>query len=122
MAKDKREETFEEEDFLVEMRDDEGNVYYYAEEMIIPVNGENFAILVEVHTDEEEEGAEHEPHCHCHEDGGECGCGCDEDSVIIAKIVVNEDGEEEYVEPTDEEFEAVQEAYEKLMYEADEEE
>lgn len=117
MAKDKREETFEEEDFLVEMSDDEGNVYYYAEEMIIPVNGENFAILVEVHDESEEE---HEHECHCHEDG--CDCGCDDDSVIIAKIVVNEAGEEEYVEPTDEEFEAVQEAYEKLMYEGDEEE
>ena len=120
MAKDKREETFEEEDFLVEMSDDEGNVYYYAEEMIIPVNGENFAILVEVHDEDEEH--EHEHHCHCHEDGGECGCDCDDDSVIIAKIVVNENGEEEYVEPTDEEFEAVQEAYEKLMYEGEEEE
>ena len=120
MAKDKREENFEEEDFLVEMSDDEGNVYYYAEEMIIPVNGENFAILVEVHDEDEEH--EHEHHCHCHEDGGECGCDCDDDSVIIAKIVVNEDGEEEYVEPTDEEFEAVQEAYEKLMYEGEEEE
>lgn len=116
MAKDKREETFEEEDFLVEMSDDEGNVYYYAEEMIIPVNGENFAILVEVHADDEE----HEHHCHCHEDGGECDC--EDDAVIIAKIVVNEDGEEEYVEPTDEEFEAVQEAYDKLMYEGEEEE
>lgn len=116
MAKDKREETFEEEDFLVEMSDDEGNVYYYAEEMIIPVNGENFAILVEVHSDDEE----HEHHCHCHEDGGECDC--EDDAVIIAKIVVNEDGEEEYVEPTDEEFEAVQEAYDKLMYEGEEEE
>ena len=102
-----------EEDIIVEMTDDEGNVYRYSEEMIIPVGNENFAILVGIHDDEEEE----EHHCHC----GECGddCDCDED-VIIAKIVVNEDGEEEYVEPTDEEFEAVQRAYEELMYEADE--
>lgn len=116
MAKDKREEEFLDEDILVEMSDDEGNVYYYAEEMVIPVNGENFAILVAVHDEDEE----HEHHCHCHEDGGECDC--DDDEVIIAKIVLNADGEEEYVEPTDEEFDAVQDAYEKLMYEADGEE
>mgnify|MGYP002627577814 CR=1 FL=1 len=117
MAKNNREEDFMDEDVLVEMSDDEGNVYYYAEEMIIPVNGENFAILVAVHDEDEDE---HEHHCHCHEDGGECDC--DDDEVIIAKIVLNADGEEEYVEPTDEEFDAVQEAYERLMYEADGEE
>ena len=73
------------DDIIVEMTDAEGNVYYYAEEMIIPVGEDNFAILVGV---PDEEGEEH--HCHC----GECGddCDCDED-VIIAKIVVNEDGE-----------------------------
>ena len=100
------------DDIIVEMTDAEGNVYYYAEEMIIPVGEDNFAILVGV---PDEEGEEH--HCHC----GECGddCDCDED-VIIAKIVVNEDGEEEYIEPTDEEFEAVQRAYEELMYESEE--
>ena len=117
MAKNNREEDFMDEDVLVEMSDDEGNVYYYAEEMIIPVNGENFAILVAVHDEDEDE---HEHHCHCHEDGGECDC--DDDEVIIAKIVLNADGEEEYVEPTDEEFDAVQEAYERLMYESDGEE
>lgn len=101
-----------EEDIIVEMTDNEGNVYRYSEEMIIPVGNENFAILVGIHDDEEEEH-----HCHCGEFGDDCDC--DED-VIIAKIVVNEDGEEEYVEPTDEEFEAVQRAYEELMYEADE--
>ena len=113
MAKNNQQEEFFDEDIIVEMTDDEGNVFYYSEEMIIPVGEERFAILVGV---PDEEG-EHEHH-HC--DDEDCDCG-DED-VIIAKIVLNEDGEEEYIEPTDEEFEAVQEAYEKLMYEADEEE
>ena len=118
-VKDFEQEEFfegEGEDILVEMTDDEGNVYYYSEEMIIPVGEERFAILVEVHEGDEE----HEHHCHC----GECGdeCDCEEGDVIIAKIVLNEDGEEEYIEPTDEEFEAVQAAYENLMYEADEDE
>lgn len=91
------------DDFLIEVTDTNGNVFYYVEEMIIPVDGENFALLVEVKDEHE-----HDEHC-------DCNCGCDDDDVIIAKIVVNADGEEEYVEPTDEEFERVQEAYEKLL-------
>ncbi len=95
-----KEENFD-DDFLIEMTDDEGNVFYYVEEMIIPVGEETFALLVEVKDE--------------HEHGAGCDCGCEDDDVIIAKIVVNADGEEEYVEPTDEEFEKVQAAYEKLL-------
>lgn len=115
MAKQNQQEEIFDEDIVVEMTDDEGNVYYYTEEMVIPVGEERFAILVGVH-DDDEEGEHH--HCNC----GNEECDCDDEDVIIAKIVLNEDGEEEYVEPTDEEFEAVQDAYDKLMYEADEEE
>ncbi|MBR4641921.1 MAG: DUF1292 domain-containing protein [Selenomonadaceae bacterium] len=104
---DKREEILD-DDFLIEMTDDEGNVFYYVEEMIIPVDGENFALLVEVKDEEHVHGA----NCDC---GCDCDCGCEDDDVIIAKIVVNEDGLEEYIEPTDEEFEKVQAAYEKLL-------
>ena len=88
------------DDILVEMTDEDGNVFYYVEEMIIPVDGETFALLVEVKDEEHGEG---------------CDCGCEDDDVIIAKIIINEDGQEEYIEPTDEEFEKVQEAYEKLL-------
>lgn len=100
---DKREEILD-DDFVVEMTDEEGNVFYYSEEMIIPVDGENFALLVEIKNDEHEHG---------------CDCGCEDDDVIIAKIVVNADGEEEYIEPTDEEFERVQAAYEELLDEVE---
>ena len=89
------------DDFLIEMTDEDGNVFYYVEEMIIPVDGENFALLVEVKDD--------------HDHGEGCDCGCEDDDVIIAKIVINANGEEEFIEPTDEEFEKVQEAYEKLL-------
>lgn len=96
------EEEFSDDDgIIVEMTDADGNSYYYVEEMIIPVGKDRFALLVELHDE--------------HEHGEGCACGCEEDDVTIAKIVVNEDGEEEYVEPTDEEFEAVQAAYEKLL-------
>ena len=98
---DKRNEEFE-DDVLIEMTDEEGNVFYYVQEMIIPVDGENYALLVEVKDDE-------------HEHGAGCDCGCEDDDVIIAKIVVNANGEEEYIEPTDAEFEKVQEAYERLL-------
>ena len=66
------------------------------------------ALLVGIHDEDEE-------HTHT------CGCGCEDDDedVIIAKIVTNDDGEDEYVEPTDEEFEAVQQAYNALVDEAE---
>ncbi len=96
---DKREENFD-DDFVVEMTDEDGNVFYYSEELIIPVDGERFALLVEIKNDEHEHG---------------CDCGCEDDDVVIAKIVINADGQEEYIEPTDEEFDRVQAAYEKLL-------
>ena len=101
---DKRDEILD-DDFLIEMTDEDGNVFYYVEEMIIPVDGENFALLVEVKDD--------------HDHGEGCDCGCEDDDVIIAKIVTGDDGEDEYIEPTDEEFEAVQAAYDKLLDEDD---
>ena len=103
MADKKLDETvFNDDQIVVEMTDEDGNVYYYVEEMIIPVGDENFALLVAIHEDEEE---------HFHDDD----CDCGDDEVIIAKIIVNADGEEEYIEPTDEEFEKVQAAYDKLL-------
>ena len=53
------------------------------------------------------------PHPEVH--GGGCGCGEHDADVLIAKVVMGDDGEEEYVEPTDEEFDAVQRAYDALM-------
>ena len=93
------------DDVLIEMTDEDGNVFYYVEEMIIPIDGENFALLVEYKGDGHGEG------CDC---GCDCDCDCDDD-VIIAKIIYNADGEEEFIEPTDEEFEKVQAAYEKIL-------
>ena len=85
------EDMMNEDDIVVVMTDEAGNEYYYREEMIIPVEDEKYALLVGIHDEDEE-------HAHT------CGCGCEDDDedVIIAKIVTNEDGEDEYVEPTDE--------------------
>ena len=104
---DKEKEILDEDaDVIVEMTDEEGNSYYYREEMIIPVGDDKFALLIGIHDEEEEE-----EHAHS------CGCGCGEhdEDVLIAKVIMGEDGEEEYIEPTDEEFDAVQRAYDALM-------
>ena len=104
-----KEKDMQDEDVMVVMTDEEGNEYYYQEEMIIPVGDQKYALLVGIHEDE---------------DGHGCGCGCgceDDEDVLIAKIVVNDEGEEEYIEPTDEEFEAVQKAYDALVEESEKE-
>ena len=104
---DKEKEILDEDaDVIVEMTDEEGNSYYYREEMIIPIGDDKFALLIGIHDEEEEE-----EHAHS------CGCGCGEhdEDVLIAKVIMGDDGEEEYVEPTDEEFDAVQRAYDALM-------
>ena len=104
---DKEKEILDEDaDVIVERTDEEGNSYYYREEMIIPVGDDKFALLIGIHDEEEEE-----EHAHS------CGCGCSEhdEDVLIAKVIMGDDGEEEYVEPTDEEFDAVQRAYDALM-------
>lgn len=112
MADNEKDDIMEFEDEpVVVMTDEEGNEYYYREDMIVPVGDKRFAILVPIDVDEE--GGE---------DSCGCGCGCDEETdVFIARIDVDEDGEEIYVDPTDEEFEAVRQAYEELVFEDEEE-
>ena len=106
-----KENGVQDEGVVVVMTDDQGNEYYYQEEMIIPVGDQKYALLVGIHEDEDDHGH-----------GCGCGCGCEDDEdVLIAKIVVNDEGEEEYIEPTDEEFEAVQKAYDALVEESEKE-
>jgi uncharacterized protein YrzB (UPF0473 family) len=105
--------TMEAEDMIVVFTDDEGNEFYYREDIVIEIENKKFAVLVPV-AGEDEEG----------EEEGECGCGCEDDcdeDVYIARIE-EENGEETYVDPTDEEFEMVRQAYEEILAEEDEEE
>lgn len=104
------EEQMEDDEVIVVMTDDEGNEYYYVQELVLQVDGDKYALLVPTCEDEDEE------HCHCHEHDDDD----DEDSAFFAKVVLDESGEEAYIEPTDEEFEAVIEAYDALMSEEDE--
>ncbi len=97
------------EELVVVMTDEEGNEYYYREDMIVPVGDKRFAILVPLDAE-----------CEC--DDEDCECEAEETDVFIARIDTDENGEDVYVDPTDEEFEAVRQAYEELVDEDDEEE
>ncbi|MBP2625532.1 MAG: hypothetical protein H6Q68_243 [Firmicutes bacterium] len=97
------------DELVVVMTDEEGNEYYYREEMIVPVGDKNYAILIPIDEDED---------CEC---GAGCGCSEDEVDVYIARIDTDENGEEIYVDPTDEEFEEVRKAYEQMMIDEDDE-
>lgn len=90
---------------LVVMTDEEGNEYNYVEDTVFAVGSDKYAILISIDGDEE---------CNCHEHDEECGCE-EEVYVFLAKIVKDENGEVEYIVPTDEEFEIAQQAYEELM-------
>jgi len=90
------------EEPVVVMSDEEGNEYYYIEEEIISVGDKRFAVLVPIEIDEE-----------C-----DCGCGDHEHDhftgdAVIAKIEVNENGDDVYCNPTDEEFDEVLKIYEE---------
>lgn len=91
----------EDGDLVVIMTDEEGNEFYYREEVMIPIGNKKFAILVSIEEDT-------------------CNCGCHAEvnnDVFVARIDVDEDGEEVYVDPTDEEFDMVCEEYNKLIEE-----
>ena len=101
------------DDLVVVMTDEEGNEYYYREEMIVPVGDKQYAILIPIDEDQCED-----EDCEC--DAG-CDCSEDEVDVYIARIDTDENGEEIYVDPTDEEFEEVRKAYEELMIDEEDE-
>ena len=88
----------EDQEPIVVITDEEGNETYYLEEMVIPVNNKNFAILTQIPEDENSEDEEEA-----------------EDNCIIARIEFDENGDPTYLDPTDEEFDLVAEAYNQMM-------
>ena len=89
-------EEMQDEDVIVVITNEEGEERYYREEMIIPIGEDRFAVLVALSASSEEELADAE----------------EGDEATIAKIIVDEDGEDIYTDPTDEEFDEVRRAYE----------
>lgn len=83
-----------EEVIIVTATDDDGNEVDYQEVQRLELDGKVFALLVEV------------------TDGGE-----DDDGDAIVARVDQEDGEDVYVAPTDEEFDAANAAFDELFSE-----
>ena len=90
----------EDQEAVVVITDEKGNETYYLEEMVIPMDSKNFALLTQI-----PENDDTDPD--------------DEDNVIIARVDFDENGDPVDLDPTDEEFEAVRKAYEEIMDEMD---
>ena len=93
-----KQEELHDEDVIVVMTNEDGDEFYYREEMIIPIGEDRFAVLIALNVSSEDELENAE----------------EGDEATIAKIVTDEDGEDIYTDPTDEEFDAVRRAYELL--------
>ncbi|MGP2526605.1 DUF1292 domain-containing protein [Acidaminococcus sp. LBK-2] len=91
----------EDQEAVVVITDAEGNETYYLEEMVIPMDQKNFALLTQIPGEDDTDPDD------------------EEDNVIIARVDFDENGEPVYLDPTDEEFEAVRKAYEEIMDEMD---
>ena len=72
-----------EESIIVTIDDTEGNSRDFVQDMVIPFDGKEFAVLVSI----------------------------PEPDIILARIDKDQDGEVVYVSPTDEEYDAVAEIY-----------
>ncbi len=83
----------QEEVSVVTLTAPDGTETEFAEDVIIPFNGKQFAALVEIPQSAEDES---------------------EPDIILARMETDENGEISYVPPTDEEFEAVAEIYENM--------
>lgn len=91
----------EDQEAVVVITDEEGNESYYLEEMVIPMDNKNFALLTQIPEEDNTDPDEAE------------------DNVIIARMDFDDNGEPVYLDPTDEEFDAVRRAYEEIMDEMD---
>lgn len=91
----------EDQEAVVVITDEEGNESYYLEEMVIPMDNKNFALLTQIPEDDDTDPDDAE------------------DNVIIARMDFDDNGDPVYLDPTDEEFEAVRKAYDEIMDEMD---
>ena len=97
-------ENYEGEMYVLQFEDEDGNTQSFVEDVVINYKDQQFAVLAQIpNEDDDPEGQ-------------------DETYMILARIEVNEQGEEEYVtlDENDEDFDAVVEIYENM--ELDEEE
>jgi uncharacterized protein YrzB (UPF0473 family) len=91
----------EHDEAIVVMTDENGNESYFVEDVVIPIGEDTFALLVSITKEEFE--------------SGEINSQDDENvDVFVAKIGFDENNETIYVDPSEEEFQAFQVAYEAL--------
>lgn len=82
-----------EEPIIVTITDLNGSEKDFVQDTIIPFAGKEFAVLVSI---PETENDENEP------------------EIILARIDIDDNGEAEYVPPTDEEYDAVADIYDAM--------
>ena len=81
------------ESIPVVVTDPDGFEREFVEEAVIPFAGKHFVVLVSIPDSMNDE---------------------EEPDIILAKMIINEQGETEYIAPSDDEFEAVASIYEKM--------
>lgn len=82
-----------EEPIVVTITGPDGSEQDFAQDVVIPYDGKEFAVLVSI---PESESDTKEP------------------EIILARIDTDENGEAEYVPPTDEEYDAVEAIYNEM--------
>lgn len=86
----------QENDDVIEMVDEDNKKHYFYEEMQFNVGNERYALLSFIKNDEDGEAV------------------FDQGDQTIARIVTNDEGEDEYFSPDDEEFAVAMKVYEEL--------
>lgn len=81
-----------EDPIIITITGPDGSEKDYVQDTVIPFSGKEFAVLVSIPESEDEE----------------------EPDIILARIDINENGEAEYVPPTDEEYDAVADIYDAM--------
>ncbi len=82
-----------EDTVIVTITGPDGKEQDFAEDVVIPFAGKQFAVLVAIPETEED---------------------MEDPEIILARIDTDEDGEPVYVPPTDEEYDAVAEIYDNM--------
>jgi uncharacterized protein YrzB (UPF0473 family) len=81
-----------EDPIIITITGPDGSEKDYVQDTAIPFSGKEFAVLVSIPESEDEE----------------------EPDIILARIDIDENGEAEYVPPTDEEYDAVADIYDAM--------
>lgn len=81
-----------EDPIIITITGPDGSEKDYVQDTVITFSGKEFAVLVSIPESEDEE----------------------EPDIILARIDINENGEAEYVPPTDEEYDAVADIYDAM--------